>query len=335
MSLWKGANVLVTGGAGCIGSCLSPRLLELGANVRIIDNLERGKLEYIKPIIDKVEFLEEDLRDRATCDRACKDIDVVFHLASKVGGIGYYLAKPGEVLTQNLLIDTHVLEASVKAGVSRYLFASSAHVYPIELQMDADSPPIHEDQDIPAHPELSYGWAKLVGEKELEFMIAEGHKIRGASSRIVGAYGPNQDIGLATGSAIPVFCRRAIEYPDQGPFTVLGTGKETRSYIYIDDVIDALILSVEKLDNFDLLPPLNIGNEGRITIGEIAEKIIDISGKDINIEWDRSHPTTIWGQAPDCQRAMEILDGWKPSVSFDEGLRKIYAHVEERLNKQA
>lgn len=331
MSIWKGAKVLVTGGAGFIGSNMTPYLLERGSQVRIIDNLERGKREYMEPFIDKIEFMEEDLRDYDVCKRACEGIDIVFHLASKVGGIGYYLSKPGEVLTQNMLMDTLMLQAAVDCKVSRYLYASSAHVYPIELQMDADALPIREDQDIPAHPELSYGWAKLVGEKALEYMVAEGHSIRGASSRIVGAYGPNQDIGLDTGSAIPVFCRRAIEYPELKPFKVLGTGKETRSYCYIDDVIDALMLSVEKLDEHQLLPPLNIGNEGRITIGDLAQKIVDISSKDIEIEWDLSHPTTIWGQAPDSAKSVEFLDGWRPCVSFDEGLRKIYNHIEDRL----
>jgi nucleoside-diphosphate-sugar epimerase len=260
-------------------------------------------------------------------------MDVVFHLASKVGGIGYYLTKPAEVLSQNVLTDTFVLQAAVACGVPRYLYASSAHVYPIELQMRPDAPLIREAQAIPSHPELSYGWAKLLGEKQIEYTIAEGYPLRAAIVRIIGAYGPNQDLDLATGSAIPVFIRRAVEYPARKPFTILGSGQETRSYCYIGDVLDALLLAVEKLDEHQLLGPLNVGSEECVAIGDLAREIIAISGKDIEIHHDLSHPTTIWGQALDCSKAHQLLDGWHPRVSLREGLEHTYRHIEKRLGE--
>jgi GDP-D-mannose 3', 5'-epimerase len=333
LNMLKNQHVLVTGGAGFIGSHLVPRLVEMGATVRVADNLERGKFENLGEIGDAVDFKEEDLRDLAACRRVCQGIDVVFHLASKVGGIGYYLSRPAEVMGDNTLIDTFMLRAAVEAGVSRYLYAGSAHVYPIELQGSPDSPLIREEQAIPAHPELSYGWAKLMGEKQIEYAIQEGVSLRAAIVRIIGAYGPRQDLNLATGSAIPVFTRRAIEYPAKGPFVVLGTGAETRSYCYIDDIIDGFLAAVRKMDQQQLVGPVNLGAEGRITIGDLAQEVIRISGKDIKISWDSSHPTVIWGQALDCSLAKEILDGWTPKISLREGLQRVYSQVEKDLQQ--
>ena len=141
LDMLKNQHVLVTGGAGFIGShgyCVRPGIV--GATVRVADNLERGEFENLGEIGNAVDFQQEDLRDPAACRRVCQGIDVVFHLASKVGGIGYYLSRPAEVMGDNTLIDTFMLRAAVEAGVPRYLYAGSAHAYLIELQGSPDSP---------------------------------------------------------------------------------------------------------------------------------------------------------------------------------------------------
>jgi len=326
MSFWQGTKVLVTGGAGFIGSHLTAELLRRGARVRVVDNLERGRLENLAAVLPEIEFRQDELRDVEVCRRAAKDMDVVFHLASKVGGIKYYCGQPAEVLSQNLLIDTFMLQGAMTGGVSRYLYASSAHVYPIQLQAQPDAPPIKEEQALPAHPALSYGWAKLMGEKQIEYSIAEGHPLRAGIVRLIGVYGPKQDPDLATGSAIPVFIRRAIEYPARKPFTILGSGRETRSYCYISDIVEALLRAVEKSDEHLLLGPINVGSEERISIGDLAREIIAISGKQVEIEYDLSHPTEIWGQTLDCSKAGKLL-GWRPRVPLREGLKGTYAHM--------
>ena len=145
-------------------------------------------------------------------EEACDGMDVVFHLASKVGGIGYYLKYPWDVLHSNLTMDGNVLEAIIQASVPYYFYASSTHVYPIELQQDIQAPPIREDQAYPANPSLTYGWAKLLGEQGIAAALAEGHTFRTAIARIVGASGPGQDYKLETGSVIPVFSHRAVRY---------------------------------------------------------------------------------------------------------------------------
>lgn len=331
---WKGKKILVTGGAGFIGSHVTERLVELGATVRAVDNLERGKLENIRSTINQIEFFERDLREKYACEEVCRSMDVVIHLASKVGGIKYYLQKPGQLILQNAQIDSFMLQASLQHGVDRYLYASSAHVYPIDRQLSPDASPLVEEDSVPAHPDLSYGWAKLLGEKQIEYSIAEGTKLKAAIVRLVGVYGENQELDLETGSAIPVFMRRAIEYPDHGPFVIWGTGEETRSYCYIDDVVEGLLRAVENLNTHQLLGPLNLGNEGRIRMGELAERIVQISGKEIEIIRDTSKPTLIWGQAVSCAKARKVLGGWEPRVSLDEGLRKTYGHLAKRLAKQ-
>lgn len=325
---------MITGGAGFIGSSLALRLAELGARIRVVDNLERGRLKNLAHFINSIEFLQSDLTHKQACLEACEGMEVVFHLASKVGGIGYYLTHPAEVMSQNILMDTLMWQAAKAYGVGRYLYASSAHVYPRGLQDRPDAPLMKEEDALPAHPALSYGWAKLLGEKLLEYGTTEDNSPGVSIPRLIGVYGENQDIDLEKGSAIPALIRRAIEYPERKPFTVLGTGNETRSYCYISDILDALLLSVEKLDNQKVIGPLNIGCEDRVRIQELAQQIIDISGKQIRIVNDLSHPTTIWGQALDCSRAVEVLDGWYPRISLSEGLRRTYEDIEKRLSNE-
>src|SRR6266446_9886455 len=127
---WGGKKVLVTGGAGFIGSHLVARLVAEGAKVTVIDNLERGKLEYLGDNLEAVDFLRGDLRKFSVCQSACRGVDVVFHLASKVGGIQYYVEQAGEVFRQNTLIDHNVWSAALEQGVPHFFYASSAHIYP-------------------------------------------------------------------------------------------------------------------------------------------------------------------------------------------------------------
>jgi len=331
---WSDRRVLVSGGAGFIGSNLVPRLLELGAEVRVVDNLERGKLEFLSTVLERIEFVQGDLRVREACQEATAGIDTVFHLAAKVGGIQYYLDKPGEVLIQNMRIDANLLEAACEGGVARYVYASSAHVYPLDRQARPDAAPLTEEDAYPANPGLSYGWAKLVGERLIEHAVSETGVLRAAILRIVGAYGENQDLDPATGSAIPVFSRRAILHSAACPFVLWGTGAETRSYCYVQDVVDGLLLAADKLDSHRLVGPLNLGSEQRVTMEEVARAIVRVSGRDIPIVKDMSKKTLIWGQAIDCSKARRILDGWQSRVSLEEGLRRTFAHVERRLAQQ-
>lgn len=330
-NFFAGKSVCVTGGAGFIGSHTVGALLEAGATVSVIDNLERGSRESIDRLAGPVDLVIGDARDLELCKGLFTGSDVVMHLASKVGGIGYYLSHPYEVLDANLSMDQTVLRAVIEAKVPYYFYASSTHVYPKELQDTPDCAAITERQDLPASPELSYGWAKLLGERIIMSAVDEGCAPRTAVARIMGAYGPGQDTDLDTGSAIPVFIRRAIEYPELKPFTVKGTGRETRGFCFVEDVVEGLLLSIAKLNDHDLVGPVNIGAEETVSIGELAQTIVDISGKEIEICYDTTHETVIWGQAVDCSLARELLGGWQPSTSLRTGLERSYEWIASRL----
>jgi nucleoside-diphosphate-sugar epimerase len=332
-AFWHLRRVLVTGGAGFIGSNLVQRLVGLGARVSVADSLVRGSLENLRDISRLIQFIQCDLTNEDNCMRVCANAQIIFHLASRVGGINYYLRKPSEVFLQNSLMDAFMLRAALASHVERYVYASSAHVYPIELQVSPNAPPMKEEDAVPAHPELSYGWAKLMGEKQLEYAIGEGAAIKGAILRLIGVYGRNQNADLETGSAIPVFIRRAIEFPRRRPFVILGTGQETRAYCYVEDVVDAMLLAAEKLDQRSIVGPLNIGSEERISIEQLAREVIDLSGKQIEIVKDSNHTTTVWGQALDCSRARALLAGWRPRIPLREGLKATYDEMLQKLDK--
>lgn len=332
MSHWETRKVLVTGGAGFIGQNLALRLAELGAQVRTVDNLFRDRLGSGRQP-KGIEFLKKNLLDPLECQEACQGVEVVFHMASRVGPSSYYAQRPMEVLSCNLMIDTQVIQAAVKSGVRRCFYPSSVFVYPAERQASPDAPPLREDEAAPANPPLSYGWAKVIGEKMVEYAVAENPSFRAAIGRLIGIYGPGQDIDLERGSIIPVLLRRAHEYPQGGPFFIKGTGKETRSFCYIDDAVDAIVRSVEALEDNPLIGPINIGNEGHITILDLAREVVSASGKDIEVHLEPGK-TAVWGQSVDCHQARQLLGGWRPKVSLREGLQRTYEYTVARLRRQ-
>ena len=326
---WENKTIVITGGAGFIGSHLVKRLVDHGSRVIVVDNLERGKLSSLSSVKDKVGFFNKDLKNPSGLKDIFKGADVVIHLASKVGGIGVYTSRPYEVFNDMVQIDKNVLDAVLECGIENYFYASSAHVYPIQLQQTISPAAIKEKEAYPADPELSYGMAKLIGEKNIQYAQKEGKNLKAGIARFIGIYGEGQDYHLDTGSVIPVFSHRAIRYP-QVPFEVWGTGRETRSYCYVGDAVECILRMISKMEYDSLVGPLNVGKQEFVSIKEIAEKIIAISGKDITIKFDESKETLIWGQWCDCSAAKRIL-GWEAKTTFDDGLKIIYSDVKMRL----
>jgi nucleoside-diphosphate-sugar epimerase len=322
-------RILVTGGAGFIGSHLVKRLVKQGHDVTVIDNLERGKSEFLEEVKFDIKLLYYDLTNYNHVKHLFKEKDIVIHLASKVGGIGTYLSKPYEVMNANMKMDSNVLRGIIENKIDTYFYASSAHIYPKELQTIADSPMIKESDAYPANPELTYGWAKLIGEKAIESAVVENDWMKVAIARFIGIYGPNQDFKLESGSVIPVFSHRAIKYPEV-PFSVWGTGKETRSYCFIEDALDCVEKMIEAMDTKQIVGPYNVGKGERCTIEEIANTVVEISGKDIEIEWDTTKNTVIWGQWCDCSLAKEEL-GWEAKTSLKDGLTIVYNDIKNRI----
>ena len=329
MSFWKDTKVLITGGAGLIGSALAINLVDEGVQITIIDDLSRGKKEHLEPITGNFELICCDLRDQKECLSHIKGFDIVIHMASRVGGISVYTDNPYTIMNDNIMMDTNVLNAVIKNKITKFFYASSAHVYPIGLQNSHVGVTIREKDAFPADPLLTYGWAKLISEVQIENAAFEHENFRAAIARYIGIYGANQDIGLDTGSVIPVFAHRAFRYPEID-FTIWGDGEETRSYCYIDDAVACTKLMIERLERYQVVGPYNVGSDESIKIKDIAQKMVTLSGKDIQLEFDPSKKAKIISQQCDCSEAHKEL-GWKATTSFDEGLKIMYNDVQRRL----
>lgn len=318
-------KTVVAGGAGFIGANLVRRLLKAGRDVRAVDNVTRRHKENLDGL--DVEIVHADLRDYNQALRAVTDADVVYHLAARVGSVEYLhgtrLAEL-ETLQDNLSIDVNVLRACREAFVNKVVYASSVSVYPIDRQATHGAR-FAEDDVYPINPEGGYGWAKLVGELQLDLM----ENCKSGIARIFNAYGEYCEYG-ATAQVVPSLIRKAILFPHER-FTIWGDGDQTRCLLYIGDCVDAL-LKLEKRASYRPLK-VNIGSEDEITIRKLAELIIQISGKNIEPKLDVGMPVGPVSRAPDVSKAKEVLS-WTPRVSLQEGLRRTYDFVARTMRRQ-
>lgn len=315
-------KVLVTGGAGMIGSNLVKRLVLQGDDVFVIDNFWRGKIEYLMSnsglVISDDKIINADLRDSNKCIELIKEYDVVYHLADIVAGINYVFGNQLFLWRSNVLINSNVINACLENKVKNLIYVGTACSFPKEKQSYIGPPLFKEDDAYPASPESSYGWSKLMGEYEAELAFETGN-INVGILRLHNVYGPPCELDPSKSQVIPALCRKAILYPDE-PFIVWGSGKQRRSFVYIDDVVDALISVYEEGMNQGII---QIGTDESISISTIAHKIVRISGKGIDIRFDTSKPEGDVDRAADCSKANKLIS-WTPKVMIDEGLKRTY-----------
>jgi len=320
---WSDKNVLVTGGAGFIGSHLVEKLLDLGSVVSVADDLSRGKRENIDPFLSEIQLHIVDLTKLENCTKVTKDIDYVFHLAASVGGIHYIKKENVSGLTPSLLMNTNMLEAARINDVKRFLFTSSACVYR-EKTLDLNR--FKEEDAYPANPATTYGWAKLMGEIQCKAYYLD-YGIKSAVVRIFNAYGEKENLNPRWSHVIPSTIRKVILYPKE-KLKIFGDGTQQRAFLYVKDCVEGLILSIEKIENAE---PINLGSEELISIEELTEKIISLSGKKVRIEYDLSAPSGTHKYCADTTKMKKIL-GWSPKTPLDEGLKKTYEWVWSELN---
>jgi len=326
INLSKGEQmrVLVTGAGGFIGSHLARELYRQGHFVRVVDIKWDGYIE--EPYYS--EKLTLDLRSFENCLTVTKDIDYVYNLAANMGGIGFITAVGAEVMHDNVLINANMLQASVENGVKRFFFSSSACVYPTYKQTSAEVEPLKEDDAYPADPDNFYGWEKLYTEKMCEAYKRDcGLEVRVA--RYHNIYGPEGTYKGGREKAPAALCRKVAEASNPGTITIWGDGKQTRSFCYIDDCVRGTIMLMES----DYDQPLNIGSDRLVTIDELADIIIEISGKEIRKEYDLSAPQGVRGRNADLTLVKKVL-GWEPQVSLEEGLEKTYKWIEGMISKE-
>ena len=326
---------LITGGAGMIGSNLVRELVDGGNTVLVVDNLWRGKLEYLtrengEPLIDfDNQFFNRDLAITGACDDLVQEVDYVVHLADIVAGIGYVFNNQSELFRKNILINSNVI-CSVRKAVSNlkgFVYAGTACSFPLTRQNSLDVIPLREDELYPALPESAYGWSKLMGQYETELLESETG-LPTCSLMFHNVYGAPCDFGERS-QVIPALIRKAIKFPDED-FIVWGSGEQGRAFIHIDDIVSGILLALKKGFGSGAI---QIGPSICTSIREVAEIIVKLSEKPILIKYDTSKPEGDKARSADYSKAKAIL-GWEPRVSLEEGIKQQYQWISEQLQRE-
>jgi GDP-D-mannose 3',5'-epimerase len=313
-------RILVTGAGGFIGHHLVKRLKSDGHWVRGVD---LKNPEFAPSAAD--EFLTLDLRHYDNCARAAEGIDQVFNLAADMGGIGYITAFLADIFRNNIVINTNMLEASRLCGVQRFLFSSSACIYPRYKQESPDVAPLREADAYPADPEPGYGWEKLATEELCQYY----QKDYGFDTRIVrfhNIYGPEGTYEGGKEKAPAALSRKVALTPDGGEIEIWGDGRQTRSFTFITDCVEGLL----RLMDSDHRQPLNLGTERLVTVDELLGLICQAAGKKLRIRHDTSRPQGVRGRNSDNTLLRQTL-GWEPQVPLEVGLAETYRWIEGEL----
>ncbi len=316
-------RILVTGGGGFIGSHLAKHLHAQGYFVRVADIKYDNYLE--EPYCSEKLLL--DLRELKNCLKATEGIDKVYNLAANMGGIGFITSVFAEIMHDNVLINTYMLEASVQNRVKRFLFSSSACIYPNYKQTESDVVGLKEEDAYPADPNEAYGWEKLFTEE----MIKAYQIDCGLDARMVryhNIYGPEGTYKGGKEKAPAALCRKIAEASDPGTLSIWGDGKATRSFCYVADCVRGTVALMES----DYNRPINIGSDRLVSVDELADIIIGISGKRIQKEYDLSAPEGVKGRNADLTLVKKVL-GWEPQISLEEGLEKTYRWISLMVKK--
>lgn len=315
---------LVTGAGGFIGHHLVNRLKDEGQWVRGADVKFP---DYESSRADEFELL--DLRNYDACLRAVQgQIDLIYNLAADMGGIGYISGSHAQIAKNNILINAHMLEAARLNHVSRFLFSSSACVYAGYKQKNTDLTPLREEDAYPADPEPGYGWEKLFSEQLCGYYTND----HGFDTRIVrfhNVYGPLGTYDGGREKAPAAISRKVASACDGGEIEIWGDGKQTRSFMYIDDCVEGLV----RIMASSYPEPLNLGMSTMVTIDRLVDLVSTIAEKRLVKRYDLTKPQGVRGRNSDNSRLLQLL-GWEPSFSLEAGLAVTYRWIEAELKKQ-
>jgi GDP-D-mannose 3',5'-epimerase len=313
-------RVLITGAGGFIGHHLAKYLVAEGYWVRGAD-LKAPEFEATAA----QEFELLDLRRADDCARAARGMDEVYNLAANMGGIGFIEANRALIVHDNVLINIQMLQAARLAGVKRFLFTSSACVYPQRLQRSADVTPLREEDAYPADPEDGYGWEKLFTERQCRH-YREDYGIETRVVRFHNIYGPLGTYDGGREKSPAAICRKVALAEDGGEIEVWGDGSQTRSYCYVDDCVEG----IHRLMRSDHHDPLNLGTDRLISVNELVDLVSAVAGKTVRRRHDLTKPQGVRGRNSDNTRLRAVL-GWEPRVPLEDGMARTYRWIEGQL----
>lgn len=317
-------KVIVTGSSGFIGGHLVRKLKNEGCYVVGIDIVPP---KYEKPSI----FYDQDLASQVGCNQVFAthgDALEVYNLACLMGGMGYigFSEHSHDIMIGSTQIISNVLDSCVRWGIKKYFYSSSACVYNMDLQKDEFSPALKESMAIPAKPDLMYGWQKLMG----ELMAKAAHEQHGLDIRVARFHNIFGHEGIWDGGKekAPASLSRKVSLAKDGEsISVWGDGNQRRSFLFIDECLTG----VEKLMQSDCIEPLNIGSDEDVSITELANMLIEISGKKLSIEYDLTKPQGVRGRNSDNSLIFEKL-GWKPQAKLHDGLLHTFNWINNQIN---
>jgi nucleoside-diphosphate-sugar epimerase len=317
-------KVLVTGAGGFIGSHLVKRLEKEGYWVRGVD---LKYPEFSETAAD--DFVIGDLRDQTVC-KSITDIrfDEVYQLAADMGGAGYVFTgeHDADIMHNSATINLNMVERCRITGVKKIFYSSSACIYPKYNQEDPNNPRCSEDSAYPSQPDSEYGWEKLFSERMyLSYQRNYGMEVRIA--RFHNIFGPEGAWNDGREKAPAAICRKVAEAPEGGEIEIWGDGKQTRSFLYIDECLEG----VRRLMESNFIGPVNIGSEEMVTINRLAEMVMGIAGKKLRIR-HIDGPQGVRGRNSDNRLLKEKLD-WEPTMPLRKGLEATYAWIKERVER--
>jgi len=320
----KRKTTVVTGAGGFIGGHLVADLLERGfTDVRAVDVKPRERWFQLH---EGVHNVEADLTRRDACMDVLEGAEHVYNLAADMGGMGF-IENYKAACMLNVLINTHLLEAAREHGVERFFFSSSACVYNLAKQQDADIAPLREEDAYPAMPEDGYGWEKLFSERMCRH-FREDYGVETRVARYHNVYGPLGSYDGGREKAPAALCRKVAEVKlgQSDGILIWGDGNQTRSFMYIDDCV----LGTQLIMHSDIREPINLGSDELVTIDELVDIIEGAAGVRVGREYDPTKPRGVNGRNSDNTRILQRL-GWEPSIRLDEGIARTYEWIERQV----